>query len=83
MTRLWGSGAAIRVVLIDEKPTRFIWASRTHPVQTITNHWRVDVGWWRLRLWRHYYKIITTTGLLVVIYHDLVTGEWRLQRVYD
>jgi hypothetical protein len=83
MTRLWGSGAAIRVTLQEGKPARFVWESRTHPVQAITNHWRVDMGWWRLRLWRHYYKAITSTGLLVVIYHDLISDQWWLQRVYD
>lgn len=83
MTRLWVGGTAIRVVQQAGLPARFIWDGRSHPVQALANRWRVDVGWWRLRLWRDYYKLVTTTGLLVVIYHDLMTDSWYLQRLYD
>jgi hypothetical protein len=52
-------------------------------VQHVANQWRLDVGWWRFRLWRDYYKVVTATGLLVIIYHDLTSDQWGLQRVYD
>jgi glycosyltransferase involved in cell wall biosynthesis len=32
---------------------------------------------------RDYYKLVTHTGLLVVIFQDLVTGDWYLERLYD
>ena len=83
MTRLWVNGDTIRVVLEADLPVRFVWSGRAHPVQHVANHWRLDVGWWRFRLWRDYYKVVTATGLLVVIYHDLISDQWRLQRVYD
>jgi hypothetical protein len=83
MTRLWASGVAIRVQTHGEEPALFYWNGQAHPVGRMVNHWRVDVGWWRLRIWRDYYRLVTTTGLLVVVYHDGVNGEWRLQRVYD
>jgi hypothetical protein len=64
-------------------PARLRWEGRIHPVQVVANHWRVDLGWWRLRVWRDYYKLATTTGLLLIVYHDLVNDKWYLQRVYD
>jgi hypothetical protein len=39
--------------------------------------------WWREGIRRDYFKLTTTTGLLVVIFHDLDTGDWYLQRLYD
>jgi hypothetical protein len=45
--------------------------------------WRVDTGWWQRRVWREYFTLTTTSGMLVAIYHDVLTGAWRLQRLYD
>jgi hypothetical protein len=83
MTRLWVNGDTIRVMLEAGLPVRFVWNGRAHPVQHVANQWRLDVGWWRFRLWRDYYKVVTATGLLVIIYHDLTSDQWGLQRVYD
>jgi hypothetical protein len=43
----------------------------------------VDVNWWKLRIWREHFKLYTETGLLAVVYRDLLADEWYLQRVYD
>jgi hypothetical protein len=43
----------------------------------------VDTGWWRLRVWREYFKLETDTGLLVIIYRNLLTDDWYFQRLYD
>jgi hypothetical protein len=43
----------------------------------------VDGGWWGRRAWREYFQCLTATGLLVLLYHDVRAGTWRLQRVYD
>lgn len=83
MTRLWAQGIAIRMELNDGLPGRFVWERRTHPVLYVANHWRVDVAWWRWRVWRDYWKLVTGTGLLVVVYQDLSGGGWYLQRLYD
>lgn len=51
MTRLWVSGVLIEVALSAKGDVlRFVWEERVHPVQGIANRWRVDVGWWRLRV---------------------------------
>ena len=74
----------IEVALVNGAvPTQFRWEQRIHPVKGVTNTWRVDFGWWRLRIWRDYYKLHTTTGLLVIIYHDLMADIWYLQTIYD
>lgn len=68
---------------IDSLPWQFIWQGNTHTVAEITRYWRVDIDWWRERIWRAYFKLSTDTGLLVVIYQDLMTNAWYLQRLYD
>lgn len=84
MTRLWTSGSPIRVELDEkEQPASFGWNGGWHPVEMVLNTWRVDVGWWKFRVWREHYKLTTTTGLMVIIFHDLSGDGWYLQRLYD
>lgn len=84
MTRLWPRGEPIAVRSdAAASPQTFTWDGRTHRVQRIAKRWRVDQSWWRRRVWREYFKLTTQTGLLVVIYRDLLTGQWYLQRLYD
>ncbi len=84
MTPFWPDGEPI-TVRRDRLgvPCAFTWRTRSHPVQGIAKRWRVDYGWWRRRIWREYFKLYTGTGLLVVLYRDLLTGQWYLQRLYD
>jgi hypothetical protein len=85
VTRLWPKGTLITVVSAseDQRPERFKWAGREHQVVEITKLWRVDIDWWRLHIWRAYFKLRTNTGLLLVIFQDLLSGEWYLQRLFD
>jgi len=83
MTRLWPEGQPIDVVQEEGRPASFSWRGQTHRVAQITQQWRVDVDWWRGRRWRTYYKLTTDTGLLVVLFQDLGTHVWYLQRLYD
>lgn len=84
MTRLWPEGQAIDVEQDAQGAlVAFTWAQQRHHVAQLAQQWRVDVGWWRRRVWRAYYKLSTDSGLLVVIYHELPDGGWYLQRLYD
>jgi hypothetical protein len=84
MTRLWPEGELIAVVSdAAQTPWSFTWQGRTHQVQGIAKRWRVDVDWWRGRVWREYFKLTTHTGLLVIVYRDVLTNNWYLQRLYD
>lgn len=84
MTRLWPQGEAI-VVVSDSQgtPGAFEWQGRTHRVVRLGQRWRVDEGWWRQQVWREYFQVCTDTGLLMIVYRDLLTGRWYLQRLYD
>ena len=84
MTRLWRK--EIPVTVEDDglmTPQAVIWRGRQHRVERVAKRWRVDKQWWLLRIWREYFKVATQTGYLVVLYRDLQTGDWYLQRWYD
>ena len=53
-----------------------------HRVERIIARRLVDTDWWQRRVWREYFTLTTTSGMLVTIYHDALTGAWRLQRLY-
>jgi hypothetical protein len=84
VSRFWPDGLPI-VVMCDElaTPLAFAWEGHRHVVEQIVERWRVDEGWWRRRVWREYFQLVTRSGLLVLIYHDVRASEWRLQRLYD
>ena len=84
MTLLWPAGAPIEVQhnnLLE--PQYFEWQGQKYQVQSIAKRWRIDQDWWQQRIWREYFKLTTREGLLVIIYRDLLTGQWYLQRLYD
>jgi hypothetical protein len=85
MSPLWEDGGEhIHVEMGDTgTPVRFAWEGQYHDVDSVANHWRIDEDWWRQRIWREYYKLTTHSGLLVLVYCNLVNGEWFLQRLYD
>jgi hypothetical protein len=84
MTRLWPDGSPIIITIGESgEPTHFTWQGQTHAVNHITRRWRINLDWWRQRIWRDYFKLTTQTGLLVIIYYDLQTRQWYLQRLYD
>lgn len=84
MTYLWPRGQVVSVQQDSlATPQNFSWQGKTHRVQAVAKRWRVDHGWWRGRIWREYFKLTTDSGLLVIIYRDLLTGQWYLQRLYD
>jgi len=84
MTRFWAEGLPVQVEVDDVlAPRRFVWQAQTHPVERVLDRWRVDEDWWRGQVWREYFTLTTTSGLLVDLFHDLLTDSWRLQRLYD
>lgn len=84
MTRFWVSVVPVEVRLDAQgMPLSLRWEGRWHAVQELSNHWRVDWGAWRVRVWRDYYKILTRSGLLLVLYHDRIGEGWYVQRIYD
>ena len=45
-------------------------------VEGIGDTWRLDDEWWRRLLSRRYVEVILERGGRMVVYEDLVTGEW-------
>ena len=49
-------------------------------VNTIDDRWRIDDEWWRSEpVSRLYYTVLLTSGQRLVIYRDLITGQWYRQ----
>lgn len=77
----WPQGVLIRVS--GQPPRTFTWQGQPHAVSAIVEQWRVEVGWWGEPQRRDYYRLITRDGWLVLLFHDLLSGGWYLQRLYD
>ena len=45
-------------------------------VEGIGDTWRLDDEWWRRPIARRYVEVILEQGGRMVLYEDLVTGEW-------
>ena len=85
MTYLFNPAQVIEVES-DElgAPVYFLWHRRKHVVDLVCKRWRIDENWWEDdRQFRDYFKLATKSGLLIIIYRDLVRKSWRLQRMYD
>ena len=53
---------------------------RRQAVATIEDRWRIDDEWWRAEpVSRLYYNVLLASGQRLVLYKDLVTGNWYQQ----
>jgi hypothetical protein len=53
---------------------------RRQPVKTIDDKWRIDDEWWRSEpISRLYYAVRLVSGQRLVIYKDLISGNWYRQ----
>jgi len=53
---------------------------RRQTIATIEDRWRLDDEWWRdTPVSRLYYNVLLASGQRLVLYKDLVTGEWYEQ----
>jgi hypothetical protein len=84
MTYFWPGGLPIRVV-VDEggRPIRIVWNRQQHTIATVALGWLIDDQWWAERVWRLYYLVVTQTGHLLVIFRNLITNTWYVERLYD
>ena len=86
MTRLWPEGEAVQAwgTTAEGRPEGFTWQGTAHRIKEC-NCWRIHTRWWEpgQAVWREYLKVATDTGLLCLLYRDLLSGGWFLARVYD
>jgi hypothetical protein len=85
VTRLWLEGEAVQIWGGEGIPSGFAWKGVAHRVLKVCNRWRVHTRWWEpdQAIWREYVKVATDTGLLCLLYQDLLKGGWFLSRIYD
>jgi hypothetical protein len=86
MTRLLAEPEPLAVDLTAAGvPVRFIWRGSAHEVDMVANRWRVTSTWWvaGAEAAREYFKVVTTEGLLCIVYRDMAAGGWFMARVYD
>lgn len=86
MTHLWIDGANVTVTTLPDRdtwPGSFVWNGTLYSISSICNCWRVHADWWQQEIRRDYFKVQTDVGLLCIIYHDLIAGNWYLVKTYD
>jgi hypothetical protein len=55
-------------------------AEKQRAVEDIGEIWRIDDEWWRQQIARRYYEVVLDGGKRIVLFEDLVTGEWWMQQ---
>jgi hypothetical protein len=55
-------------------------AVRDCPVEAVLETWRIDDEWWRRPISRRCVEAILEGGKHVVLFEDLTTGEWWIQK---
>ena len=85
MTHLWPQGEPLQIWGAVSAPEGFLWHGGSHGIVEVTNRWRVHTRWWAPgeALWREYWKVVTDSGLLCLVYRDLPEGNWFMARLYD
>ncbi len=54
---------------------RWSWTSN----EDFGENWRMDDEWWRQPIVRRYVEVVLEGGGRVVLFEDLITGEWFVQ----
>ncbi len=48
-------------------------------VESVLDSWQLDDEWWRQRISRRYVAVMIEGGKRMLLFEDLVTGEWYEQ----
>ena len=48
-------------------------------IESILESWRIDDEWWRHMIARAYLNVILEGGKRLVLFQDLITGQWFVQ----
>jgi len=48
-------------------------------VEAILESWRIDDEWWRQTISRNYMEVLLEGGKRMVLFQDLITGQWFAQ----
>ena len=85
MTHFWPDAEPLETWGAEDTPAGFAWQGASHRIDRVCSRWRVHTRWWEpgQAVWREYSKVTTDTGLLCLLYHDLLHDGWFLARLYD
>lgn len=64
----------------DGAPVAFVWENRSYRVRYVYEHWRERRFWWALPVERDYYRLEDSSGAIRLVYRDLRTTTWWLDR---
>jgi len=53
--------------------------SKIGKIEAILETWRIDDEWWRQPIARAYMEVMLEGGKRLVLFQDLITGEWFSQ----
>ena len=72
----------VEVEVENEKPkaVRRSGGDAAQWIDAILECWRIDDEWWRQPISRQCYAVVLESGGRVVVFDDLVTGEWWMQK---
>ncbi|CAB4881026.1 unannotated protein [freshwater metagenome] len=74
--------------LAEPRPARVVPGPRGRPLEVdgheviaVRESWLVEDRWWTARpLRRRYWEVVTVDGRDLIVFRDLVTGDWLRQR---
>jgi hypothetical protein len=52
---------------------------QTARIESVNETWRIDDEWWRQMISRQYFEVMMEGGKRVVLFQDLINGEWFVQ----
>jgi hypothetical protein len=72
----------VQVELDEQRRPRVVqWEMKNEKrVESIGENWRMDDEWWRQPIVRRYVEAVLEGGGRVLLFEDLITGEWFMQK---
>lgn len=79
---------SVPVVLRDKRPVSFIFRAKRYDIESAYGPWRMNGDWWSPTLWgvQQWDMVARAQGgayLYGCLAHDLTTGEWQMEALYD
>ncbi len=68
--------APVPVTVESVEGKLFVVRDTSIAVEAILDSWQLDDEWWRQRISRRYVEIMIEGGKRMLLFEDLVTGEW-------
>ncbi len=83
MSRIFAESRKVHVISDKSgQPACVVWRGRKEAVR-VCNHWRIEDEWWKEGISREYYKVITATNLILVLYYDRLQNAWYAEKIID